>query len=98
MFFGSWGSDPALDGQLTPDLIVFNSCFHCLPKWCHFKIEQLAICEVGFAENAPMPTSTVPEGALDFRAGASGLGARHGMCGGCSSRVLPQQRRPSFSA
>ena len=32
MFFGSWGSDPALDGQLTPDLIVLNSCFHCLPE------------------------------------------------------------------
>ena len=38
-----------------------------------------------------MPTSTVPEGALDFRAGASGLGARHGMCGGLSrqSPALP---------
>ena len=36
--------------------------------------DPTAICEVGFAENAPMPTSTVPEGALDFRAGASELG------------------------
>ena len=30
-FPGSWSSDPALDEQLTQDLILFNSCFHCLP-------------------------------------------------------------------
>ncbi|CAE7834563.1 unnamed protein product [Symbiodinium sp. CCMP2592] len=29
---------------------------------------------VGFAENAPMPTSTVPEGALDFRANRLPIG------------------------